>query len=116
MLNAAHTAATHWDAVGTPLNKARAHMLLTAAHCLVGHAALAWPMAQQMRRSFDKPDTPAWEAAFVHIFCAHAAAISGRADEHATAYHRAKAAIEALPDPADRQIVQASFVQVPVPA
>jgi hypothetical protein len=115
MLNAAHTAATHWAAIGTPLNLSRANMLLTAVHALLGHADLAWPMATQMKQAFDTPDTPAWEAAFVHVFYAHAAAISGHSDEHSSSYSSAKAAIEALADAADREIVQASFVHVPTP-
>lgn len=115
MLSTAHAAAVHWTAVGTPLNVSRANMLLAAVHSLLGPAELAWSLAEETKKAFDKPDTPAWETAFVHVFHAHAAAISGRTQPHRDSYASAKAAIAALADPQDRQIVEASFVQVPSP-
>ena len=38
MLHAAHAAAWHWARVGTPLQEARAHMLLGMAHAQIGRA------------------------------------------------------------------------------
>jgi len=47
MIHAAHAAAIHWQAVGTPLNHQRAENLLTTAYCAAGKPEPALRHAQR---------------------------------------------------------------------
>jgi hypothetical protein len=47
MLHAAHAAATHWKAIGTPLNEQRAENLLATAYLKAGRAEPALRHAQR---------------------------------------------------------------------
>ena len=116
LLDAAHAAAFHWQAVGTELHRMRARMLLAQAHALVGLAATAWAYAEEVRAFFlAQADTPDWEQAFVHAIHAHAAAKAGYRAAHAASYAAAQQALAALIDPQDRDIVEKTFRQVPAP-
>ena len=116
LLAAAHASAWHWDAVGTPLHRLRARMLLAHVHALVGHGALALALAEDVRGQFlARPDTPDWELAFVHAIHAEAAHAAGDAQGHAASYHRAAEALAAIADEEDREIVSRTFRQVPAP-
>lgn len=116
LLGAAHAAAWHWQAVGTPLQCMRATLLLAQAHALLGLGRTALAYAEEMRSYFlARPDTPDWELALVHAVHAHAARAAGEARLHAESYAAARAALEAVADPQDRAIVAATFRQVPAP-
>lgn len=115
MLSAAHTAALHWDAVGTELNRMRAKTLLAQVHVLAGLGDSAWPLAEQVRSYFLLRETDDWEVALVHSIHAHAAACAGLKDVHSESYRAARRAIDAISDPDDKAIVQQSFEQVPLP-
>ena len=116
LLDAAHAAAWHWQAVGTELNRMRALMLLAQAHAMAGLGVTALRFADEMRTFFlAKPDTPDWELAFVHVIHAGAARAAGAAAEHASSYTKAKAAIDAIVDAEDRDIVMRVFRHVPTP-
>lgn len=47
MLRLAHAAATHWSAVGKPINELRARLLLALAHAVVGEGPAAVRFAKQ---------------------------------------------------------------------
>jgi hypothetical protein len=115
MLDAAHAAAWHWDAVGTELNHMRARMLLAEVHALLGNGEAALRFADEMRSYFVSHDTPDWEIAFVHMIYAHAAISAGFKDLHRTAYELAVAAVDQIADPEDREVVMRTFDQVPAP-
>lgn len=116
LLAAAHASAWHWEAVGTPLQRLRARMLLAHVHALVGHGATALALAEDMRREFlARPDTPDWELAFVHAIHAHAAYAAGDAHGHAESHRRAADVLAAIADEEDRELVARSFRQVPLP-
>jgi hypothetical protein len=116
LLNAAHAAAFHWQAVGTELHNMRAKMLLAQAHALVGHGRCALACAQEVRAYFlAKSDTPDWELAFVHTIHAHAAAAAGESQQHAESYAAAVRAMKVIADAEDRDIVAKTFRQVPAP-
>jgi hypothetical protein len=114
LLNAAHTAAWHWEAVGTELNSMRARMLLAHAHAMAGLGRTALQFADEMRAYFlAAPDTPDWELAFVHVVHAAAAHAAGAIAEHAASYAKAQAALAAIADADDRAIVERVFRHVP---
>jgi hypothetical protein len=115
MLNAAHSAAGHWQAVGTDLNNMRARMLLAEVHALLGFGPSALELAAQVRDYFLNRTTDDWELAFVHTIHAHAAAAAADAQTHADSYLAAESAIAAIAADEDRAIVLQTFNQVPKP-
>ncbi len=116
LLDAAHAAAWHWQAIGTELNRMRALMLLAQAHAMAGLGATALVYAAEMRAYFlAAPGTPDWERAFAHVVHARAASAAGAAAEHALSYAQAGPAVAAIAGEEDRQIVERVFQHVPVP-
>lgn len=116
MLDAAHAASLHWNAVGTELNRMRAKTLVVQAHVLAGLDGVAWPLAEEVRSYFLSRTTDDWEIALVHSIHAHAAAGAGFQDAHRDSYRAARTALDAISDPEDRKIIQTTFDQVPTPA
>lgn len=116
MLTAAHTSAYHWAQIGTELNRMRATMLLAEVHAALGHGRTALALATEMRSYFTaRADTPDWELAFTHIVHAHCAQAAGDATAHRAAYQEAVAAMAAIGNEKDREIVVQTFNQVPAP-
>ena len=116
MLTAAHAAAYHWRHIGSAQHLARTSMLLAKVHALLGLGNTAWLYAEEMKAFFlNEPNIPDWEIAFTYAIHAHAASVAGHHEAHHESYLLAKAAIEAITDPEDRTIVQATFDLVPQP-
>ena len=116
LLNAAHAAAWHWQAVGNELNRMRALMLLAQAHAMAGLGTSALAYANEMRSYFLAiPSTPDWELAFVHTVHAHAASVAGSAKQHAESHVLATRALEGIADERDRSIVERVYRHVPTP-
>ena len=115
MLDAAHASAWHWQKVGTELNRMRATMLLAEVHALLGLGQSALAYAEEMRSYFLGIPSPDWEVAFVHAIHAHAASAAGDARKHRTSYELAVAALEAVSNEKERDLVASTFKQVPKP-
>ena len=115
MLNAAHAAAHHWSTFGVELKDMRAKMLLAEVHDALGFGASAMALANELKAYFLERETPDWELAFVHTIHAHAAFAKGDTKAHAASHAAAVAAIAAIADDQDREIVVELFEQVPVP-
>lgn len=115
MLSAAHASAWHWAQIGSELNRMRATMLLAEVHALLGLGPSALAYAEEMREYFFGVGAPEWEAAFVHVIHAHAAAVAGRRKVHVASYALAVAAIAAIPDEEERGIVAQTLSHVPKP-
>ena len=90
----------------------RATLLLAAVHALLGFGTSAFAFAEETRDYFLARETADWELAFVHSIHAHAAAVAGHAAAHAASYAEARAALAAVADPTDREIVAKTFDQV----
>lgn len=115
LLDAAHAAALHWHAIGTPLNDARATMLLAHAHARCGDGQLAMRYARASHDYFVSNETPDWEIAFSYAVMAHAAAASGNKPLHIEHYDAARAAGAAIKDHEDKAIFDKSFATIPAP-
>ncbi len=116
LLDAAHAAAWHWQAVGTELQRMRALTLLAQAHAQAGLGATALAYAEDVVAYFlAAPGTPDWEVAFAHVVHAHAASAAGAGSRHAEAYARAVEALAAIADEDDRVMVQRVFRHMPAP-
>ena len=71
--------------------------------------------AHAMRNYFLGRETPDWEIAFTHAITAHCAAKAGDRSLHRDSYVAARAAIAAVADAEEREIVEKTFVHVPAP-
>jgi hypothetical protein len=116
MLDAAHAAAFHWSKVGTEIHTARANMLLAHVHALLGHAEPAMQYAGACFANVTSRESPQWELAFAHAVLAHAASAAGNAELHSRHFTLAKQMGQALPNAEEREIFEATFRRVPVPA
>jgi hypothetical protein len=116
LLNSAHAAAWHWQAVGNERNRMRALMLLAQAHAMAGLGASALAYADEMRSYFlATSGTPDWELAFVHTVHAYAASAAGSAKQHLESYNQAARALEGIADEKDRSIVERVYRHLPTP-
>ncbi len=115
MLNCAHAAALHWRKIGTELNDMRAKLLLAHVHALVGFGDSALALSTAVRNFFLQRETDDWEIAFVHTIHAEAALAARDVSAYEHSYPQAKAAIDAIADDADREIVLQTFNQIPEP-
>jgi hypothetical protein len=115
LLDAAHAAAYHWRAIGTPAQIAHANLLLGRTHALLGHGTLAMHYAIAAFEAFQAGDAAPWERAFAHAILANAAAAADDSALHAQHYAEAQTLGESLTDPEDRQIFAATFKQIPAP-
>ncbi len=115
LLNLAHCAAHHWSKVGTPLNVARADMLLARAHAIAGNGTLALRYAERSHDFLASQESPDWEMAFSHAMLAHAHHAAGQVPEHAQLYAQAQALGKAIADPEDRKVFLATFDIIPKP-
>ena len=115
MLHAAHAAAWHWARVGTPLNEARANMLLGMAHALAADGALGIRYATLAFNYFNEHEAPAWEQAFAHATLAAAARAAGNTDLYREHYVEAARLAGTIADPEDRAVFDRAFRQLPKP-
>lgn len=115
MLHAAHAAAFHWGCVGERVHHMRADQLLAHVHALLGMGATALQYALSCHQYFTTHETPDWELAFTHAILAQAAAVTGDTALHASAYAEARSVMDAIVDPEDRAIVDATFRLIPEP-
>lgn len=115
MLDCAHSAALHWRHFGNPLNDARAQMLLGHVHALLHDGERALRYATASHAYLSSIDTPGWEVAFMHAVLANAYAAAGRTREHAEHYAEARRAADAIAEPEERSMFDATFVRVPAP-
>ena len=115
MLHAAHAAMHLWSIVGTDKNKAHALQLLAHVHGLLGQADAASAYLAECRPYLSHSDREAWEVAMFHAVAANVAAAGKSVAEHRRHHARARELIDALPDPRDKEVLEATFAVVPAP-
>ena len=113
MLDLAHAASYHWDAVGTELHKMRALMLVAHVHAELGLGSTALAYAAECTTYFTARETDDWELAFTHMIHAQAAHASGDMKLHTKLYHKAEKIVNAMPEGEDKRIVYATWVRIP---
>jgi hypothetical protein len=116
MLHSAHAAMLHWGNVGGELHKARATMLLAHVHGLLGQGPSAMAHAGKAFAYVMSHECPAWEVAFAHAVLANAACAAGDRELHAKHHALAQSLGATLPDAEEREIFDATFRVIPVPA
>lgn len=100
MIHAAHAAAIHWKAIGTPLNQQRAEGLLATAYLKAGKAEPALRHAQrglELSRQKPEADETDFDRATTLAVAAQAHALAGDANEAQRLLCLAQAAAAKLP-------------------
>jgi hypothetical protein len=115
MLHAAHASMHLWSMIGNENNKAHAIQLLAHVYALLGKAEQASSYHTVSSAYFLDAGRDAWEVACCHAVAANVAACARNDDAHRIHYDKAVELISALPDPEDREILQATLVVVPLP-
>ena len=116
MLQAAHAAMHFWKIVGNANNRAHAAMLVAHVCALLklpNPAKHYWAKSEPV---FLEQECDAWEKAIAFAVKANIGAASGDCEMHAVNYREAESRIRALPDPEDREILNATLRVVPAPA
>ncbi len=115
MLQAAHTAMYLWKSVGNAKNDAHAAQLVAHVYASLGIGSPATYYLAKSQSVFFGDEGDPWELALAHAVAANVAAANKDGKSHEEHYVEAAALIEALPDPEDRSILNATLRVVPVP-
>jgi len=115
MLQAAHTSMYFWKIVGSAGNRAHAAQLLAHVYAVLKLPNPALHYFAQAEPFFLHRDCEPWEKACAYAVKASVAAAAGHAEAHAASYREAERLIAALPDPEDREILDATFRVIPKP-
>lgn len=115
MLHAAHASMYFWKLVGNANNRAHAAQLLAHVYASLKLPNPATHYFKQSEPFFLEQNCEPWERACAFAVKAHVAAASGQSDDHAGSYREAERLIAALPDPQDREILNATLLVVPKP-
>jgi DNA-binding transcriptional MerR regulator len=116
MVDTAHASAWHWRQVGTAANTARGHWLLSRVYAVLGRGGEAVHHARRANEVLEDggEGIEDWDAAAAAEAMARALAVSGDA-EGATAWRRrAAAALEAVAEPEDREVIARDLETIPV--
>jgi hypothetical protein len=115
MLQAAHASMYFWKLVGTAGNRAHAAQLVAHVYALLRLPNPAKHYLAQSEPFFLGQDCEPWERACAFAVKASVAAAAGEREAHASSYREAERLIAALPDPEDREILNATLRVVPKP-
>jgi hypothetical protein len=115
MLQAAYAAMYLWKIVGNARNRAHAEQLLAHVHAHLGQAGPASHYQARSQPFFFGPEAEPWERALAHAVAANVAAANNDLEAHREHFAAAVQLIEALADPEDREILDATLRVLPVP-
>lgn len=115
MLQAAHAAMYFWKIVGNDKNLAHAAQLLAHVYALLGEPSAATHYMKQSQPLFFAAGAEAWEVALAHAVAANVAAAAKDAAAHRKHYAKAFELVAKLPEPEDREILEATLRILPAP-
>ena len=115
MLQAAHASMYFWKLVGNASNRAHAAQLVAHVYALLKLPNPARHYLAQSEPFFLGQACEPWERACAFAVKASVAAAAGQSETHASSYREAERLIAALPDPEDREILDATLRVVPKP-
>lgn len=114
MLGLAHTAAYHWNQIGSEIQKRRAKILVALAHGVLGHGVEARVLAGELVEDRDgRNDIPDWEEAQIEIVMAFATHAMSDFAGFVQARHAAEARVAAIMDDTEREIVARLLRRLP---
>jgi DNA-binding transcriptional MerR regulator len=116
LVDTAHASAWHWRQVGTAANAARAHWLLSRVYATLGHGAEAVHHARRANAVLEAggDGIEDWDAAAAAEAMARALAVNGDPAGAAEWKARAAAALLAIAEPEDRQVIAGDLETIPV--
>src|SRR6478672_13449632 len=109
MLQAAHAAMYFWQIVGNSGNRAHAAQLVAHVYALLKLPNPAKHYLKQSQPFFLERESKPWEQALAHAVAANVAAAAGERKAHAWHHGEANRLVSALPDPEDREILDATM-------
>lgn len=115
LLQAAHAAMHLWKIVGSANQRAHAALLVAQVYALLHlpiPAKYYWAKCEPV---FLTQECEPWEKALAFAVQANVAAASGESAAHASSFAQAERLIQALPDPEDREILNATLRVIPGP-
>jgi len=115
MLQAAHAAMYFWRIVGNDKNRAHAAQLLAHVYALLAVPSAATHYMKQSQPLFFAEGAEAWEVALAHAVAANVAAAAKDAAAHRKHYAKAFELVAKLPEPEDREILEATLRILPAP-
>jgi hypothetical protein len=115
MLQAAHASMYFWKIVGTAGNRAHAAQIVAHVYALLKLPNPAKHYLAQSEPFFLGQDSEPWERACALAVKASVAAAAGQSEDHASSYREAERLVALLPDPEDREILNATLRVVPKP-
>lgn len=115
MLQAAHASIYFWRLAGNAGNRAHAAQLVAHVYALLKLPNPAKHYLAQSEPYFLQQDCEPWERACAFAVKASVAAAAGQSEAHASSYREAERLIALLPDPEDREILNATLHVIPRP-
>jgi hypothetical protein len=107
LLATAYASAFHWKAIGNPINRTRADMLLGYVHALLGEGGRATRYALDAVSGLDADGASDWDRAFAHLVMAMAYRTAGDGETFGTALTKAETLGERLERASDREVFKA---------
>lgn len=118
MIHAAHASRYHWSKAGTNANLGRGEWQVARVYSVLGrgeparfHAARSLAYAQAAIAAGEADD---WDLAAAQEGMARAAAVAGDSEEAMAWRDRARASLEAIADPADREVIEGDLATIQV--
>ena len=115
MLGAAHASNYFWNLIGTAANRAHAAQLVAHVYALLKVPDRANQYLARSEPFFLEQACEPWERACAFAVKASVAFAGGQFDVHQSSYREAARLIGALPDPEDREILNATMHVIPKP-
>ena len=115
MLQAAHASSYFWRLAGNAGNRAHAAQLVAHVYALLKLPNPARHYLAQSEPFFLEQDCEPWERACAFAVKASVAAAAGQSEAHASSYREAERLIALLPDPEDREVLNATLHVIPKP-
>jgi hypothetical protein len=114
MVHAAHASRYHWGEVGEKVNVARGEWQCSRVYAVLGRAQ---PAVYHARRCVEftesNPDREDWDLASACEAMARALAVAGDSVGSAEWRARARAEMDRIADPADREIIEGDLATLP---
>jgi hypothetical protein len=118
MIHAAHASRYHWSKAGTNANLGRGEWQISRVYCVLGrgeparfHAARSLAYAEMAVAAGEADD---WDVAAAQEGMARAAAVAGDSEDAIAWHDRARASLEGISDPADREVIEGDLATLPL--
>jgi DNA-binding transcriptional MerR regulator len=113
MIHAAHASRHHWTFGGEPANLSRGEWQCSRVYAVLGRGEPALWHARRCVALCEEHGLGDWDLASAYEAMARACGVAGDAVAAATWKSRATAALDAIADPADREVIEGDIATLP---